>query len=88
MLKELEARIAEINNAIEKSFANHNFLMGALNEVKKLHALYTAVSAAVPSVAELVPVLNAVLPEIEAGIEAVQAIQDVVEPVAQPAANS
>lgn len=40
MLKELEERIVELTKSAEQGIANHNFLLGSLNEAKHLLEIY------------------------------------------------
>jgi hypothetical protein len=42
MLKELEERIVELTKSAEQGIANHNFLLGSLNEAKHLLEVYLA----------------------------------------------
>jgi len=45
MLKALEDRIAELTASAEQGIANHNFLLGSLNEAKHLLEVYLAAKA-------------------------------------------
>lgn len=45
MLKVLEERIAELTKSAEQGIANHNFLLGSLNEAKHLLEVFLSEKA-------------------------------------------
>lgn len=60
MLEKLVLRIQELEQAIEKSAANHNALVGALQEAKNIYHLAVEAAPAVEAAAEAIePIVEA-----------------------------
>ncbi len=73
MLEQFEVRIKELTQQLEQSLVNHNFIAGALNEVRLFKELYQKVH-------NILPVVESTVPEVE---EAVKAIEDVIDAVVE-----
>jgi hypothetical protein len=78
IIASIEARIKEYETAIAQSLANHNGLLGALNELKTLLGMATKVVEVVdPALAPALNVANEVVNTVDGAVQSVESEQSV-----------
>jgi len=77
MLQSIEAKMKQLDSELERSAANHNYLIGAK---AALVSLYNDLVAAAPTAEAIVATVDpAAAPEVDAAVSTVEAVAAAVE---------
>ena len=83
MLEQIEAKLKEVAAQLEKSAANHNFLLGCKTA---LESIYGTLSANAPAAEALVAIVDpAAAPAVDAAVSTVEAVVNAADPSIAPA---
>jgi hypothetical protein len=80
MLEQIETQLKELATKLERSAANHNFLLGCKTALENL---YSNLTAAAPAAEAVVAVVDpAAAPAVDAAVSTVEAVVNAVDPSA------